>query len=258
MTFNPSVIKTMLTECMAAGVPFRKAAIIAAVSANETGNCFGVDRTTALVYPQSCYPRRQILRLEKGRSASNPLSKGWTSDQTLMSRLQSMGYVTNDGSGKWYVTANSGVTAVDTCKEPNNAVAYLFEYLIDQRKLAALQAFSIGPTQQYLLYSPATLAAPGIASRFRTIDDLWAFYTATSITKLVSREWFDYLPTTRADYPTAANASSGAHRTYLTAVQTGSAFDWSTSAGRDYLAGFTAAVLGTWDIAREISYPGAG
>lgn len=253
MAIDKSRMTKALTDMKEAGIPAGRALIVVATSANETSSCFGVDRTDALIYPKACYPRRQILRLEKGRSASNPLPKAWTDDKELMDRLLSMGFIATSGSNR-YVSSQSGVTAIDTCASPNNAAAYLFELLIDQRKLAALQAFSIGPTQMFLAYSPGLGASPGISSRFKTIDELWAFYTARSTADLMKGNNFDYLPTNRADTP-APGVALSTIESYLAAVQTGKV-DWANPTWDTYAKGFQGAVNTTWDIARSIKYPG--
>jgi hypothetical protein len=117
-----------------------------------------------------------VLALEKGNPNRNDssLPEAWLSDQEIMSEMQARGYWV---SGR-QVTREFGRD--DLVKTPNNELAYMFEWLFDRRKLLALQAFSIGATQNFLFWSPATGGDnPKLETLYPTPEDLWAYYTAT-------------------------------------------------------------------------------
>lgn len=243
-----------IKDCNAAAIPFRRMAIVLAASVNETDVTFGVPRDPSLPYPPTCFTARQILRAEKGRSQSSPLPASWTSDPELMTWAANHGFIDGAGSTFWL---RSGVTALDKVTEPNTALAMLFESLIDQRKNRAMEIFSIGPTQMYLYYAGFSAGSrTSIKGRFDTIDELFRFYMSRSIADNFNGSWYDYLPTTRTDYPTPG-CPAAQRESYLTAVQTGNV-DWSTSGWHQYSADFGMAVDSIWALAQKENYPNIG
>jgi len=238
----------LVGKAKAASIPFRKAAIILAVSKNETG--YGLltsRRGVSSSYSTECWPNRQILRLERGRSESSPLPSVVTSDTVLMGWLKTHGYLNSNSSGKYWFT--SEVSAVDSELTPNDTLAKVFEAVLDNRSLKALRLFSIGMTQIFLHYSPIAATGSVISGRFDTIDELFKFYTAANLQVAFSGSWFDYLPTTAVNYPTPSSTSDNC-KAFLESHQTG--VGYCTDA---YLSGFIAAVKAVWTEARSISYP---
>jgi len=153
MPLNETRIRAALEAAASAEIAFRRAAIVVAASANETGTTFGIPRAADLPYPVSCHPARQVLVLERGVSDSQPIPSDVRSDKVLMDWFNRHGLLAS--SGKSFV---SELRRIDTLENPNNSLALVFETLLDQRKGAALGMFSIGPTCMYLNLSP--LAGP--------------------------------------------------------------------------------------------------
>lgn len=248
-------LQQWMAECNQLGVSFRQAAIVGAVAWNESACMMRVPRSQMLVYPNDCLPARPCLIVENGTPAlGTKLLSSWTQDSKLMDALSSRGWLTAD---KTQLTA--AVTGTDGV-HPNDVIAWIFEYLIDQRKTAAMAAYSIGPTQAYMKFSPLTGGASNIASRLPTIDDLWEFYTAVDAQAMFQTGIFDYLPTTISGYPTpnsqAGQGSAGVGNpinveTYLQSFQTGSR-NWDDPAWSGYAKQFLAAVKAAWSAAQSL------
>jgi len=250
MPTNNDRVESALRECMAAKIPFRRAAIVLAASSNETGNTFGIPRTPELPYPIECYSSRQVLCLEKGKSASNPLPYSWTSDAKWMKFLSNHGLLNGSGASAYLV---SDAAKIDTLEAPNSILPWLFETIIDQRKLKMINAFSIGPTQMFLAYSPLAEPQYPMTSRFKNVEDLFDFYMSRSVAENFNGAWYDYLPTTRTDYPTP-NSTAAMRESYLSNVQTGTV-DWTDPTWAGYSNRFGAAVTTVWSIANRLNYP---
>jgi hypothetical protein len=240
-----------------AGVIWRKAAIVAAVSVNETASTFSVKRDDLLVFPPECYPSRQILILEEGNPVlGTRLRTSWVQDAELMKYLAENSLLNPEAIDT--LAKPFGVT--DSLKNPNVQLAGLFEWLIDRRKAAALGAFSVGPTQMYLRQSKMAGGLNGfsVPSFPDTIDDLWAFYTATTYEDLWITGFWDYLPTAVNNYPTPASSACGhaadnsCVESYLQKFQTGTR-NWATS-DAGYAQGFSNAVKLVWSIAQKTGY----
>jgi len=74
-------------------------------------------------------------------------------------------------------------------KSPNSdAVAIFFEWAMDNRKAKLLDNFSIGPTMMYLAQSGPFLSSGQPSCGFpATWDDIFAFYTASTIAAIAPR-----------------------------------------------------------------------
>jgi hypothetical protein len=250
-------IADFLVESDKLGVIWRKAAIVAAVSVNESAATFSMKRDDLLVYPPECYPSRQTLIIEEGNpSLGTRLRTSWTSDAEIMARLAEQGWL-NPGAPDQLSKA-FGVT--DLIKTPNVLLASLFEWLIDRRKTAALGAFSVGPTQMYLRQSKMAGGLNGftVPSFPDTIEDLWEFYTANTYATLWATGFWDYLSVTAASYPTPASSACGhanqssCVEAYLQQFQTGTRNWASSDAG--YAQSFSNNVRLVWSTAKETGY----
>jgi hypothetical protein len=126
----------------------------------------------------------------------------------------------------------------------------MFEWLFDQRKIRALEAFSVGPTQDYLRWAKAVTEADSWL--FPTLDDLWTFYTATDTGTMWDTSAFKRLTwapkiTTVSGVCGADNPSS-CMEAWLEAHQTSTTLDWSSSRWRNYATNVLVArdlILGT-------------
>lgn len=254
---NKANMEAALLEMQKLQIPARRAAIIVAVSTGESNNTFGIARDATMIYPTACYPSRQILKLEDGVSATNVLTPAWRSRPGLMAWLKAQGYLESNAAGTNF-WLNGKVSAYDNPQAPNQHVARVFEYLIDQRYTDALRSFSIGPTQMYLRYSPALGASTPIPTRFTTLEELFGFYTARDIAHLMG-PWFDYLNTSVASYPTESSdscgntASNNCVEKWLQTYQTGQR-DWSDPYWANYARNFLQSVRMTWSLMRNIGY----
>lgn len=244
-------MKEALKAFIDAGAEPRAAAIVVAISTNESNNTFGVPRSANSVLPISCYTSRQILRPERGRGGSDVLPKTWTSDTQLMAWLDGRGYLSADKK-----SLSGKAIAYDKLEGPNNDAASIFEYLIDQRKLDALRIFSVGPTQMFLEYSPALHSESPMATRFATLDELFAFYTARTVRDLWG-PWFGYLRTDVKFYPTPSFKCArvagplDAVETYLHNYQTGGV-NFGQDIWMQYADSFLTSVKVTWQLAAEL------
>jgi len=243
-----------MNECCVLNIPFRQAAIVGAVAWNESACMMRVPRSQMLVYDSDCLPARPPLVIENGNpNFGTNFPASWTGDQDLMAAIKSRNWV--NASGTQLLAAQSATDGV----VPNDTLAWIFEWLIDNRKAAAIGAYSIGPTQMYMKFSPLASPGQGIPSRLPTFDLLWAFYTATNALQQFQTQAFDYLPTTISGYPTpnsqAGNGNAGVGNTgnvetYLQAFQTGSR-DWDSAAMKTYARNFLAAVKAAWAAGRN-------
>lgn len=241
-----------LTECNANSINLRQALIVGAVSWNECACMMRVKRSEMLLMPPECYPQRPPMIVENGSAQlGTSFLNAWKNDPELMAVLKDHGWVNKAGTG---LTSEASLT--DAPKTPNDIIAWFFEWLMDQRKTAALGAYSIGPTQAYLKFSPLTGAKPGIPNRAPTIENLFAFYTADNPQAMFQTGMFDYLPTNVSSYPRGGkgmtsgggNASVGnpnAVETYLSNFQTGQR-DWDDPVWKRYSAQFLNAVEQAW------------
>lgn len=251
-TANQRVAEFLLQSDQS-GVPFRKAAIVAAISDRESNSTFRIPRNDMLIYPPECYPTRQILLLEEGNPAlGTSMPKAWTADPEIMRRLNDVGWLNKAGTG---LVSQFGKT--DSLDTPNDAYASMFEWLIDKRKSAALSAFSIGPTQIFLKQAPLTGGKIDVFPK--TFEDLWTFYTATEAAPQWRLGFWDYLKTDVASYPTPASTVCGSTQSatcverYLQSFQTGLR-DWSDPFWNNYARGFLGAVNRVWASARATGY----
>lgn len=252
---NKERLRQALIEMKTANVPAKKAAIIAAISTNESNNTFGLPRSKKLPYPVKCYPTRQVLIAEQGRSNSNVLPKTWTTRSDLMSWLEAKKYVQTGSNGRYFTEA---ITKYDSFETPNDDLAYLFEFLMDQAQDVPLRIFSVGPTQIYLNLAVFTGTPNAVKNRFNTMDDLFRFYTARDAGSLFG-VWFDYLATGVASYPTSASKICGAADSnacvekYLQTYQTGLR-DWSDPDMAGYATSFLASVQQVTALMKELKY----
>jgi hypothetical protein len=234
---------------------------VAAVSGNESDGTFLVDRDPNLPYPVSCFPKRQILRLE----VRNPLPRAWREDEELLQFLREHGWVLESGG---VVRSQAELNSLDNPANgaPNNALAHVFEWLLDNRRAEALGAFSIGPTQIYLRGSPATHVPGGWSQPAwgETVEDIFAFYAARDVQSLMDTGFLDYLRIDAAAYPTTASRAchgpgtcsslpAGCVEKYLTCYQTGEV-PWDERVWINYADGFKANLDAVWAQAAGLNY----
>jgi hypothetical protein len=169
---------------------------------------------------------------------------------------------------------------------PNDRLAFIFEWLMDRRKTAALAAFSVGPTQTFLNMGEAPeidqdemVSLRPITGRFRSIEHLASFYFAATAKELILNSHFDYLSTTSRYYPTDSfrqcrptqitreqlfgnpntglspdPAIAGCIEAYLQAFQT-SALNWNATRGTNIAKQILEAVKSIWALARQMGIP---
>lgn len=171
-------LKLFIRESAAIGIPWDHIWPVATVSVNESRAVFRRERVQAGgVLPFDCFPARQVLALERGNPNLNTTSlpDAWLNDDEVMAKMLERGYWT----GGRQVTRDFGRADLPTA--PNDDLAFMFEWLMDRRKVEALAAFSVGATQNFLLFSPATGGDNSkLATLYPTLNDLWKFYTATN------------------------------------------------------------------------------
>jgi len=258
-------LDAMMAEAAEAGVPARRAVLFGLLSMNETNYTFGVRRPLeSAVYPPECYPLRQILKIERGADDHFPLTQTWLGDAEVMDHLRATNSLRSAPSGALVLTNEYAIT--DSIERPNLMVQNLFEWLIDRRKVDHLRAFSIGPTQMWLFYSPAANASETVMrNRFPTLDDLWRFYTATDHATLLRSpavEDTSYLPLNVASFPTEATTSCGnagvnaasCIECFLTRYQTGGGLDWESEQWSNYAKRVVAAIPVVYASARKAGY----
>lgn len=236
-------------------VPWRSAAIVAVVSVNESASTFNMPRSASLPYDVKCYPARQVLIAELGNPRlGTRLPVSWTQDEELMRYLAQNSLL----SGFAADSLSESLAETDSLQKPNNGLAGLFEFLLDKRKLKALEVFSIGPTQMFLKQAPLT---GGSLSMFpQDLNAIWAFYTMTDVKTAWDAGWWSYLKTNVFNYPTpnstvCGHAESGACvESYLEMFQAGKR-NWGTEAHwQKYAADFLRNVKMVWDIGRSNGY----
>lgn len=218
-------INRFLRESMELGKPWSQAAAVAAVSINETAGVFLATRLPGSgAASLQCFPNRQVLALEVGNpnlgQANLPAS--WTGDAQIMDNMRGFGFLQPNSTR---VTAEFARLDLNP---QNNNMCVMFEFLIDQRKLQALEVFSIGATQMFLRFSPLTGGA--MASRFTTIEQLWKFWYARTIADLWDTGAWSYLfaaPNISEALTQCGNANgAGCVEHWLQNRQTG-AVDWA-------------------------------
>lgn len=256
-----------ITEAKAAGIDKKKAVIVTAVSWNESGALIQRTRDKDLLY-DSCWPCRQVVGWEWGRT--NRVPKPWSEDPEIMKYLDDRGkeigkplYTGSGTTMKWtaFMSKYDGV-------DGNTEQARAFEWLMSHRKASALVAYSIGPTQQYLCYSPLVAEAytkegrtrpcgPGaIPKRFATWEHLFNFYMSTKGGGFYDDASFDYLPTSVNYFPYAGMQACGDANNpdcveyYLSRHQAGF-LDWTSPTWSAYAKKFATANNACWQIATK-------
>jgi hypothetical protein len=91
-----------------------------------------------------------------------------------MDMMRSRGWLHSNGR-----QASAEFARFDDPENPNNDLAYMFEWLIDQRHDEALDAFSVGPTQNYLYYANVTHGR--LAYLYPDLEALFDFYVASDV-----------------------------------------------------------------------------
>jgi hypothetical protein len=254
------------------GVEFRRAAIVGAISFEETGLNLAAPRSPSLPFPLPCYPMRQILILEAGaESRRTAMRQSWVDDDEILGMLRDRGVLVTEPDGSMFVSSDvTGLT--DSVERPNDELAFIFEWLLDRRKADALAAFSIGPTQCNLRFGShpdivKERGATGFAGRFSSFEQLGSFYFSTTVVDLMTSEFFDYLKTNNVAYPVEGVAPCGLNyapqtdfgpvdaaciEAYMTQFQTGFAFDWTSNKGRIVATLMAKGVNDMWATARAM------
>lgn len=236
-----------ITESRDAGITWQQIVPVAAVSVNESGSVFRRLRRSGPL-PIACYPTRQVLALEMGNPflGSRPLPQSWLTDAEIMDEMQRSGWLGTNNQ------ATRDFGRGDLPDAPNDNLAAMFEWLLDRRKLKALQAFSIGPTQMFLDLSPLTGGA--MQSRFATFEALWDFYTARDVATSWRTGAWDYLMANPQLTPAmqACGTDAGSHcvENWLQTRQTGFV-PWTDERWRDYARRFKQAVDLVWEIGQS-------
>jgi hypothetical protein len=250
---------------------WRQAAIVGAIAWNESGVTPRIARAESLPYDIGCYPYRALLRLEDGRDQLEP---SWRNDSDIMSMLESQGWLNGQAPSR-------ELLVLDSAENPNDELAYVFEWLIDRRKAAALTSFSVGMTQCYLIYAGINprMSTP-IPGRADTMDSLFRFYTARTAKEAFDTGMFGieggragrYLRTDVGFYPRPGFSSvctgniSGCQywsdtcvQKYLCYYQVGNVpawgDTWDGNVWRNYSTRFMSAVNTTWTLGAELDYP---
>lgn len=249
---------------------WRRTAIIMAISTEETGMTFGIPRSAALPFDPQCFPFRQSLILERGAEVFNsPLPEDWRDDRDIMDMLRGTdSIITKNGQPMVPIAVTHPPDILNT---PNDRLAFIFEWLLDNRKVTALGAWSVGPTQVFLRFGEAPELGNNlfITGRFRSVEHLAQFYFARSVTDLVTNSHFDYLKLDTRSYPTDSvrvcdvgpltrddviNDPSirGCIQTYLQRTGQTGALDWSSARGRNIATQIANAVQNIWQLARSM------
>jgi len=182
-------ITRFLSDSKNLGIDWLSAASVAVASVNESGSLFFVERGEHGGYlPRDCFPYRQILALERGNPnlGDSPLPASWLGDPDVLKIMKNNGWLAGNG-----YQASADFAAPDLPSSPNNMMPHMIDWMLDQRKLKALEAFSIGATQMYLKWSPLT--GGGLPSRFSTVESLWQFWTARTVKDLWDTGAWQYL-----------------------------------------------------------------
>lgn len=237
-------LAAFLRDAMYAGIPVKKAAIVAAISVNESGVLpFMPPNNDCL--PAACYPLRQILRQERGLVNSKFKTIGANSKLYYLER----GYLKGDETEGYYLELGQNQHS-DSLTAQLTKVVDAFEFALANNDVGIIKLFSIGMTQMYLALSP--LAGGSVASRFKTRDLLWQFYTSQTVKTQFDTGAYDYLSTSVSFYPTAS-ATIDQVKQYLTNYQTG-AVDWSSSAWAKYAASAQNNVKWVWSVCDQLGY----
>jgi len=240
-------LTAILQDAKDAGIPWRKAAIVAIIGVNESGVTPFIPNTTSRVLPADCYPVRQILRLERGDGINGQLSQYGVIFDELPAAAQDF-FTKNN----YYDADIDGFKSpgYDSLSKPCIEDQAIFEYALANHlpKIAAL--YSIGMTQMYLTYSPAL--GGNMVGRFDTLNDLWKFYISRDITGLIGSKAYDYLPVYDGRYPTPSSSRQTVQN-YLSAFQTGQ-LDWNADMWSAYLTDVMNNVKWIWSVGTSVGY----
>jgi hypothetical protein len=242
-------IDYFIQKSLDAGVSAMKILPVAAVSVNESKSSFNMPNSNASLLPRKCFPVRQILALERGNTMLNAnatLPQSWRAPE-VYAELQNRGWLSNADQLK------REFCRTDLPDNPNESLAYMFAWLLDNRHLEALRVFSIGATQMFLTYSPAL--GGSMQTRFPSLASLWEFYTATDTLSLWSSGAWDYLPhdgtpvegITSCGQPTSMACAEG----WLQRYQTGN-LDWQQANWQQYARNFASNVRLVWSRLRAL------
>lgn len=257
-----SRVAAFLADCAQAGIAWRRAAIVAAIAKPETDGQFVQQNSSSLVLPD-CVPFRPTLALERGGTRlGGKLPQEVTSDAQLMAYLRQVNALTPAGD-----QINDVFSAFDSMLTPNNALADVFWWCLDNRDINGIALMSIGPTQLYMKLSPLA-STPGVPGRFTTFEQLYVFSTAETVQQLFdpagdgSIDPFGYLTTTDDSYPIpgqplcGAAGDPGCLETYL--VKQVGLQDFSQQRWQQYAEAVAAAVDIVWAAGRDLNYPSIG
>jgi len=197
-------IDTALKNLSAGGVDVAKAISLIAISINESGVLWTRPRAdAAYVNGSFCSDCRVIVGYEAGRGGALALRQSILADSDAMAYLQGRNGV--DSSGRFlqapFFHGLDG-NGLD-CPE----LARFFEWVVDNRKGNLLDAFSLGPCQQYMMYcgvyAPSGGGQPTVKTGYpQTWDDLWALYNPPDDVHLADMiTYLDPSATAQADYP---------------------------------------------------------
>jgi hypothetical protein len=196
-----------------------------------------------------------VLILEEGNPnlGGGALPKSWTNDGEIMEIMTTMNWLADE------THASKDFAAFDLPDSPNDNLGMMFEYLLDRRKGDAIGAFSIGPTQMYLRFSPLAEGGTSLPSRFSTWEDLWQFYTAEDL----ASQWeagnpWSYLGTgLNTSLQVCGNAGAGCIERWLQMFQTG-VRPWEETTWNNYAQRFKNNINLMNSIGLSVGYPGAG
>lgn len=248
-------LRAFIAASMDLGIPWAKTFAVASVSVNESGAIFCRKKRNPAPFPDTCFHCRPVLILEEGnpnlQGTGVELPRSWQEDPEIMELMASMGWLQTSTTGANLPRATTAFAAFDLPNSPNDNLAMMFEYMIDRRKGPQIGAFSVGPTQVYMRFSP--LAGGTLASRFPTWESLWEFYTAKDVAALWESGAWDYLGHLSSNLVACGATGAGCVESYLERYQTG-VRDWAGSFG-DYARRFKSNMTLVQSLGRELNYP---
>lgn len=236
-------MNAFLKDAMYANIPKKQAAIVAAISINESGGTPFLPGN-GQVLPSSCYPLRPVIRQERG--TANQTFK--TMSAASKAYLTEKGYLKGTDGAFYLSLGQEGHT--DSLVYQLTSAADALEFGLAYRDPDIVKLFSIGMTQMYLGLSP--LVGGSLTSRFRTWDLLWQFYVAQSVADLFATGAFDYLRTDVSNYPTDT-ATLDQVKSYLTNYQTGNV-DFNSTTWNKYAQQAQSNIKWIWSLCGQLGY----
>jgi hypothetical protein len=228
-------------QLIAVGVPVSEATTAVAIAARESSALFSVQRENTLPYDHECFPDRALVGVEfvwgqnrtsgttvmmlPSRIANDPdanallTGRGWA-----VSDPKGGSYTYSDGSplltGPSYLRPTGGMEIAGDASH-----AYLFEWILINRKANMMGTVSFGPTMKNTINTGEAVRAGigwGRGCGFPdTFDDIWKDYLANSWERMAEILNYMRVSCTKSNNPADHPNDDTANMAWLARHQTG-------------------------------------